>query len=481
MRDTEAAALRACAWMLCALLPGWPGRAAELASIEVPVWVEYRAGEEALARATLAAAEAAWPRLFVELGHAAPWTLDAAGAEVRGMRLRLGATPMGADGAMVEWQADVPGTPACDCSATVLVDRTTSPDSALLAEGVLHELVHAGQYAVDCTEAPTVYEAFALASLFHERPDSPVVRFGLREFQRFPERPLDLFTLDMPCDGLRPCFGYVLGAGLFPLFLVDRFAGGDPAALAGLFAACGQDGQTRVGPPHPRCEPANHPDWLEGVDLWLRSRGSSFPEAFAEFACARAVAGARDDGAHFTRGGELPEPALTHVHGELPAEGTLSLFELGSGYVELPLPAPAGLRLALEADPAAGWAASVLAWRAGQAVSRQGIEVVDGRAGLELALAPGVDRLLLVLAQLHDGQHAPDDMDYSQVRRVSYRVEALASAPDGGADGTDGSDGSDGSDRSDGAAQGCSTARAGSLGLLGLLLLGVRRRRPRLG
>jgi len=459
------------ALLVCLLLLGAPSGAAELASELAPVWVEYQAGEEALALATLAAAEAAWPRLFVELGHATPWTLDPGGAAVRGARIRLGATPMGAGGAMAEWQADVPATPACDCSATVLVDRATSPESELLAEGVLHELIHAGQYAVDCTEAPAVYEAFALASLFHERPDSPVVRLGLREFQRFPERPLDLFTLDMPCDGLRPCFGYVLGAGLFPLFLIERFEGGDPAALAPLFATFGQAGEALVGPPHPRCEPANAPDWLEGVDAWLRARGSSFPEAFAEFACARAVTGAHDDGATFSRGGEIPAPVVGRAHPWLPAEGTRSLFELGSAYVELPLPAPAGLRIELEADRAAAWTAALLVWRAGQPVERLPIALVEGRAVAELAVAPGATRLLLAIAQLHDGEHDPDRMDFTQLRQVRYRVEALAGPADGGVDGGEGQDPPE-----DGA--GCATPGPAAPWSLALLLLGVRRRRP---
>jgi hypothetical protein len=473
-------------WGLCAvlLLPAAPGGADELASDQVPVWVEYQAADEALAWATLAAAEAAWPRLFVALGHTTPWTLNPSGTPVQGMRFVLAATGMGAGGAMIEWQAAVDTTPACDCAARVVVDRATSPASPMLAEGVLHELVHAGQYAVECTEAPAVYEAFALASLFHELPASPVVAFCLAEFQRFPEYPLDYFTMQMPCNGLRPCFGYVLGTGLFPLFLIERFAGGDPAALPALFAAFGQAGETQVGPPHPRCLPANRPDWLEATDAWLRARGADLEAAFAEFACARARVGAHAGGQGLPRAADIPEPRVARAHPMFPAAGTLALHELGSAYVELAAPVPSGLRVTLEADPAATWSASVLLWRAGQAVERQALVFSDARAELELSTTQDATRLLLVVAQFHDGWHAPDDMDSGQLREIAYRVESLGEAhgeESGEADGSMESDGSDGSDgEGTHGSCGCGQGRVGpTTGLWFALAWGLCSRRAR--
>jgi hypothetical protein len=407
-----------------------------LKSKALPVTVTFEdAAKAELATTVLAAAERAWTRLVVDLGYVAPWTGGGASPIERGIQLRIGSTGLGAGSAIARWGSNVADTPVCDCSASIIVEATTPPNDDTIAEAVFHELVHATQYASDCTEAPSAYEGFAVAAQAKEFPSSRMVPGVVAQFQKFPEYPLDYWTMHMPCDAKEPCFPYQLGAALFPLYLVERFEGGDARALGVLFSTFGQAGTTTVGPPHPTCRGAEGPSWLDGVRRFVEAHGATFDDAFDEFTRWRAVTGQHDDGRHFAAGASLPEPAVAATRAlDTAFAGELDVREYGSRYIALggvgALEARTW-RFRVSGDPAARWRASVVVGRAGNEVAHTPL-AFTGSDGETVVIFPAeATWAVLVVAQLDDGAHAADAMDYDSSRRFRYEAEAAATSTPG--------------------------------------------------
>lgn len=419
-----------------------------LTSKDRPVSVVYDAESDAeLAKAALAAGEKAYARLFTELGWSAPWSGGKGAPFERGVRIRIASTGLGAGTAVAERGSDIADTPVCDCSGSVVVDRGTSPTSDELEATVFHEMVHVSQYATDCTEAPSAYEGFAVAAEVKEYPDATFVRNVISAFQAFPEYPLDYWTMHMPCDRKEPCFPYQLGAALFPLYLVDRFEGGDPRALAKLFGSFGQPGTAIMRPPSPTCSSEYAPSWLDGVRHFLEAHGTTFEAAFDEFTRWRAITGPQDDGAHYSKGALLPVPAVAATHA-LDAgaafEGELDVREYGTRYIGLSgadVTRERAWTFRITGDAAARWTASVIVWRAGQPTTDAPIRFT-GAEGEGVAMLPeGTTRAMLVVAQLDDGSHSADAMDYDNARRFTYSarpVTAPAASPAAAPDAAEG-------------------------------------------
>lgn len=424
-------------WALAVFSPA--AVAAEtLRSTSLPVSVVYDDPAHAdVAKDALSAAEAEWTRLVVELGYPAPWTEDDMGKTVRGMVFRIASTGLGPGTATADWNKDLPETPRCDCSAYVTIDPVSRPDTDV-REVVFHELLHTSQYASTCTDPPSAYENFAVAAQAKEFPGSTLVAGVVGQFQAFPEYPVDYWTMSMPCDGSEPCFPYQLGAALFPLFVVDRFEGGDPRALGKLFATFGGDGTTLISPPSPSCS-VKHPAWLERVRDYVEAHGVTFAQAWSEFTVWRAITGEHDDGHHLANARSFPSVAVAASHAldrvaEEPIEGELKVHEHGTRYIELGDAASGdSLHVSVEGSARASWAANVLLWRTGQPVEVMPL-VFDGPSGaLTFVVPEGLTRALLAVSQLDDGEHLAEKRDYENARRFRYGLarpaETAAAAP----------------------------------------------------
>ena len=133
-----------------------------------------------LAEAALGATEDAWQRQIVEWGLPVPWTGGDDGPVRPGVEVSIARTLAGAGGAMLDWLADVPSTPRCDCAVRVLLDDR-QPDLAKVPETLFHEFNHAVVAGVDCTESPSVSEAFAVALQDAQFPGSTMVRGVVRQ------------------------------------------------------------------------------------------------------------------------------------------------------------------------------------------------------------------------------------------------------------------------------------------------------------
>lgn len=401
-----------------------------LASEVWPVRVTFAPEHEPLASDVLAAAEKAWERQIIELGYPPPFTLGE--PPELGMVFQIDATGLGPGAAVVQWVADVPSTPITDCSAVVVVDSATPAGSAGIYEAVFHELNHATQYATDCTEPPSAYEGFTVAAVRAEIADSTIVPWVVEQFQAFPEYPLDYWTMTFPCDGSVPCFPYQLGAALFPTFLMDRYGGGEPAFLADVFARFAQHGSTVIGPPHPHATTGNDPSWFEGVAEMLGEHDTSFADAFCEFSSWRAVVGDHDDGAHFSRGHEIAEPPISASVRLDDPPAPFAVYEYGSRYFEIlhePATAEDGWNLTISGDPEASWCASILEWRADGSVVRSLLPFAGATGSSSLSNHAETVRTVLVVSQLQDDSHIPDEMDYASLRSFTFRFDPVAPTP----------------------------------------------------
>lgn len=403
-----------------------------LDSARYPVRVHYQT--EALAgRAAevLSHFEDAWRIQVDELGFRAPWTVAGDDSVLPGLHAFVVESYQYAG--FTEPLADVRATPRCDCAVRVVVNSEERLRN--LAGTVHHEFNHALQAATDCAESTSAWEGFATAVEFALGGRSNDFALEMvREFQRYPEYPLDYVTLGAGEPGA-PTDLYGYGALLFPLYLVDRFGQGDLRMLREVWESFGQDGTMTLDAFGMRCSAGNEPDWFEGVGSVLFPRGATFDDAFGEFSTWRAAVGEHDDGAHFAAGDLLPPPALLRSHeGAPPFAGAGKLHAYGSRYVAVDAAAlPAAVRVEVSADPLARWAASALVWREGLPVHRVELDF-EGGEGRALVPTLGATAFRLVVSEIAGSAHTPDAIDLSK-SAFEYRVlaeeprESCATAP----------------------------------------------------
>lgn len=448
-----------------------PPSEGHLQSANLPIRVYFPAGKQAMAEAVLAAAEKSWNTQVVKLGFPAPWAGGELGPVEPGAWLYIAPTGDTASG-VTDPLADVPATPLCDCSSRMLIGQDVA--SANIEGVVAHEFNHATQMATDCTESISSFENFATAVGNTLAPEPAWFGSMSSAFQKYPEYPVDFWTSEY--KGAPPS-AYQYGASLFPLFLLERFGGGDLTYLRDTWNSFAQNGTAVPGILF-TCQPANEPNWFGGVDSMLKKSGSSFDEAFDEFSTWRAVAGALDDGQHFSFAKSLA-PAATEDPlnlDSLPASVEIPLHEYGSAHVPLELPAASEpVKISIAGDPQASWGASLLLWRDASGVERRVLQFEGAKGSLVVDSFDGVSRALLVVTQKKFKTHNPDNQNYVEERSFELTLDAVLESDagtdlDAGADAADsGSPGAAPASPQDG---GCSCRAAGSptrAGLAGLL------------
>lgn len=401
-----------------------PPQTLHVDSSQFPIRVFYDAGRISQAQTALQYAEKAWQRQVVQLGYRAPHTLGDPDPVQLGMDFYFASSD--------EWAgltvplADIPSTPLCDCSSRMFLnDYLHGPDMATTVE---HEFNHATQGATDCGETISAWEGFTTAVESIGYPDDQSNRYMLREFQNWPEFPLDYWSYpsgggssDLP-DAL-----YQYGAAVFPFFLKDRFAGGDPAFLREVWESFKQDGTYE--PESGSCSEGNDPDWFQGLDALLKTKGSSLPEAFAEFAVWRAVVGRYNDGQHLKNAGYVPAPAVAVIFQGFPVRNYLVVRKWGTRYLEyVPATESEGpLAITITGKLPALWIGSVMLWRQGQAVEVLPLTFdAKGVASLQTPFLAGIDRVLIAVSQVAGPEYRTGDMEYATGQSFQYSVTQLA-------------------------------------------------------
>jgi len=459
-------------------------------SATFPIRVYYNVlGLAAKANDSLLDAEAAWQTQVVERGYRSPWTGGDGDAVSLGMDYYLTISD-GTWGGLTEPLADVPSTPICDCSVRILIDQDLA--GANLGSTIEHEFNHATQAATDCVESISAWETFAAAVDFIAFPGNS--RVTIQMFQDWPQFPLDFWTSLYGTVPDQPSGYYQYGSCIYPLFLVDRFGDHDPKFLKDVWESFAETGTYAA-----TC--VNNPDWFQGLDNLLKTKGSSFNQGFTEFSAWRAVVGQQwDDGAHFNNGSTFSQPALTTLTA-LPASGDSDAREYGSRYFEIVPESGAvtagPLSVTVTASSAASWSGSILLWRPSQTVQVVPIAFTGSNGAAQTGFLNGVTRVVVVVSQLSDGSHSTDGADYNNSRPFHYLVQQAAGLdagpagpdaarpagrdaahPTSGHDaGTLGSDAASGPDtHAGGCGCGLAGAPAGVLSLLAALALALRRR-----
>lgn len=423
----------------------------ELESTKYPLKVVWDSNlDDELAVSVLSSAESAWERQFLHLGFETPWTSEEGNTPYQGMIFYLADTGIGAGGAVVTPVADVSETEICDCASVITIDNATASGDPLVAEGVFHELNHASQYAIDCSEHPTAFESFTIALISSEFPDSTIVPWVISNFQDFPEYPLNYWTMNFPCSGSEPCFPYQLGSALFPLFLRDKFGEGNASFLSDLWKRFRQNGEINMSGMSPECSSGNSPDYFTAINEFLIEKGTSFDEAFQEFSFWRAITGEHDDGYHFKAGSLYASPQIARsVSIPFGSPVELTLHEYSSRYIELTdidLAYGANVTVKVDAHPEGLWSGSVLLWRSGEGVAIYPI-LFDSNAGnLDFLMPSDVNRCVAIVSYHNHGSYNADSMNYSRMGDFTVSVSHETTNPpvDAGVDSGSDADASDG-------------------------------------
>jgi hypothetical protein len=296
-----------------------------LDSTRVPVRVSFAPAKQDYARTVLEAAETSWQRQVDDWGFYAPLYEAARGP----YRIFVGDTGSGVAGYTSPYASNHQ-TPHDDCYTYVFVN----PNLGSFAPAtVAHELNHAMQAAMDCSEVMAYWENTAVyieALTFPGLADRAV--WAMSVFQSTPWRGLDHFEYGE---------GYQYGGALWNFYLADAFATPEPGPVLvrRIWEASMQD------------DSSNSVSYLDGTAQVLAEvdAAASVDEAFVDFCEARYFVGGADDGAHIdgaSRWGHAPL-SLTdrHYGSELPlgAAGTPPSDRrpdpLGSNHIVVDLPA----------------------------------------------------------------------------------------------------------------------------------------------
>ncbi|MDY0003835.1 MAG: hypothetical protein RBU30_21235, partial [Polyangia bacterium] len=261
---------------------------------------------------------------------------------------------------------------------------------------VAHELNHAMQAAMDCSEVITYWENTAVYMEVATFPHLAMqALWSFYSFQALPWRSLDYFEYGQ---------GYQYGGSLWNFFLVDGYDAPDtgPVMLRQIWEASMQEGES------------NSVTYFDGIAQVLSERtaeASPLEAAFVDFCEARYFVGERDDGAHIdgARDWWFGELIITDRHTvfDLPIERGAPVdarrpAPFGSNHIQLDLPQgySAPIRIRFRGELMNRWAARVLLLSSGP-VEAVDLEV-DSETGMGEAVVPteGRTALLLVVANL---------------------------------------------------------------------------------
>jgi hypothetical protein len=417
----------------------------------------------------IAASDAAWEHLVIDVGMPAPLTLfgEIAG---NGFDVVLDGGLPGAG--TYEILGDNPATAAADCAVLAYLNPLAMSVEGMLEMTVHHLLARNALHAVDCIERyRPAYETFAVALGVHY-PGAEAhpywLPYELPGFQKQPWRSLDWAGSSSATD-----VWYAYGTALFALFVDEVWGDGDGALLPDIWARSAQDGTiVATSGPMAQADVENEPDYLDALAAAFEELGTTFDEAFARFVEWRFFVGADADGGHSEAaatwfGGEVSREALL-VAGDLPvvdAPAAHPLSEYGAGYIDID---PAGLDGSLDVgfagNPDSAWWAGLFLIPDGAPAVIAPLTLEDGAGDVEIPQPGNYRKIVLAVANLGDEQHDADLQDWSSANGdYTYSVTGPGSG-DADTDTDDDTDSDEGSgadaDSSDGGC-GCRSVAAG--------------------
>ena len=388
----------------------FPAAVGFVESTSPPIRVYYAdVAKETLAGTVLTAATAAWAAQVDGMGFAPPMTLDDTLTPMMGLRIYL--ENRSDIGGMTEAIADLPETPATDCATIIIIaDAMAEVDGG---ETAFHEFNHASQIATDCIESMFAGEQVTVAVTALHNPDDWLLPTALPDFQRAPNHSLDYVDYGSY---------YHFGAALFSLFLEEVYGARDGKLLAAIWAHTPQNGTVTVSDGEATPSVDNEPDLLDAMRATLAERGVSFDDAFQKFSVYRYFTGSFDDGEHLRNAGDWSGSEVhldaRHFIDELPLSNEVPHAppeDLGATYVAFDLTGAAPdsmMRLVFQGGTDVLWRATVLGVGSDPTVELS-IPLDANQSGVaHVPISSGLNRLVLVAANLGTPEHDPDDMDW---------------------------------------------------------------------
>jgi hypothetical protein len=424
-----AAALPAPAWA------GVPDGTPYVDSKTRPIRVYYEAArvKQPDAEGFLAPLEDAWTATVDGMGFAVPKRL-VDGAVAPGFDLYIKYFS-GDYGMTFEVLGDDPSTPEADCPTLGVVNSRVLSMAGVGLEVAWHLLNHASMHATDCLEpALPAYDMFTLAAQVCASPALPYDWASeVQTFQQYPE-----WSLDAVGQTSQDVY-YSFGSALFMLFLEEHFGARDGKLLAQMWSHTPQPGHvTSVDPNDSEVaygDVANNPSFFDAIGTTLSAQGSSFDEAYSQFALWRFLVGDRDDGHHFRDASTYPTPfeSAHHLASELPIQNaapTRGVARYGTSYVTID---PAGLgehqalRLQLSAYKPFRWSADAVCVNAGAPAKTWPIELNSYSMGSVLVPdAATCKEIALAVSNLSEGGYDVNAQNWGQDGQYRYSLSALA-------------------------------------------------------
>lgn len=389
-----------------------------LDSTTLPIRVSYPDGVSASqAQAVLAATEQSWRVMTQDYGFTTP----AIEPGYDRYRVYLDETDPNAAAYTAPYAED-PATERSDCYSYI-VYSPYNPSHAALST-MAHELNHAMQSALDCTESWPFMENTSTYIETHFDPSSWEYAYYLMEvFQENPWRALDY-------NNYGSTDGYEYGGMLWPVYLTATYAPQNgPVFMRQAWEACVQN------------DHYNSKDYFEAVEEVVAAAGgpTHLEEVFADFSEARYFVGIDSDGQHIPGAGSFSRcevaPALRFGTTSLPiTDGKPTtdkqpapyasnhiLLTLAAGYQHV-------LRVSFDGSDETRWAARVLLIGNGDTES-QSIPLDESTQSGQLEVDPsGRSKLVLMVANLALSGYSPNDHSWTPAD-YRFRVEPVPPAP----------------------------------------------------
>jgi MYXO-CTERM domain-containing protein len=384
-------------------------------SAVLPIRVSWSTpAQEALARAVLDTAEISWQVETGDYGFTPP------PIEPGADRYRIFVDSTGGFGAAYTAPyAENPATDWTDCYSYIVVDPANPPVS--VGATVAHELNHAMQSALDCTEVTTFMEntsTYIMSQVFPAALGETIAYMPY--FQSVPWRALDYMN-----PGASDLYEY--GGALFAIYLGETWGSGNgPVFLREIWEDCRQTDRH------------NSRTYYDAVAHLVGEAGgpATMPEILTDFSESRFFAGRWDDGHHLAGAASFPAVATAAAWAvaDLPVRGARpesseAPAPYGVNHVLVDLTdEPYPLRIDFTGATTTRWA--VRAVRAGDgAVLRDDVPIDPTTQAGTLDVDPAGQRsLVLVIENLGAPGYSPNDREWPTAT-YSYSIERLIPPP----------------------------------------------------
>ncbi len=403
-----------------------------------PIRIHFLTGDEDLAPLLLEAAEVSWEQQVEDWGWDAPGPDEGMGGS-DALDFYLYDTEFGGYASPDDWFNT---STHVRCWGHIVINRLMDPDGIRMTAP--HEFNHILQMWTDCMEDGQLFEASAVYAEDWPYPDLDYAWSFAASFQGGYYRSLDFYDYAEPPQ---------YGSFIFLQFLAERFGDGTPVSTLELWNDSTQG------------DWENTNTWMDALERWLEPRWPDDMPVPAEDELYTELAWQEFGEWRWFLGEHADDDHLQHGHPDAPYGlelipiGTASRATLEQGPVELDLPHPmaelsAGVievrhpgedwtvtaELTAE-DSGDRWALSLVSLDEDEVVvDRQRGPIGDGTAQVSAQVLPGIETMLLVVANVGDGTLDPNQDDWDGTDAVVV-VDAGLGGPgdddDGGGDDDD--------------------------------------------